>query len=102
MKRVLLLLFVASTFVCLERVGVAQLPPTVNRISAVDSAVDVPDFFVNDLFVESFKPEFATAIAPRRKSFFFTIDELFNTRPFYVYLWARVDSRETFQILLNL
>ena len=100
MKRVLLLLTIVSAFIGLDRVGVAQLPPTVNRISAVDSAVDVPDFFMNDLFVESFKPEFGSAIAPRHNSFVFASDELFNTRPFTVELWARVDSRENFQIFL--
>lgn len=100
MKRVILFLTAASTLLCLTSVGNAQLPPTSNRVSKIDSAVDVPDFFVNDLFVDSFKPEFGSALAPKHNSFVVSSDELLNSRPFTVELWARVDSRDTFQILL--
>ncbi len=78
----------------------AQLPPTLNRIGLVDSAVDPPDFFANDFVVDSFKPEFGTAIAPKNRSFVLPGDELLNSRPFTVEFWARVNSRDSFQIFL--
>lgn len=80
--------------------AVAQLPPTLNRVSLTDSAVDVPDFFSNDFVVDSFRPEFGTAIAPTSNSFVFPSDPALTARPFTVELWARVDSADNFQILL--
>ena len=77
-----------------------QLPPTINRISPVDSAVDVPDFFSNDMAVESFAPELGMAFAPKRVSFTVPSDPLLTARPFTVELIARVDSRDGFNIFL--
>ena len=76
------------------------LPPTINRISPVDSAVDVPDFFSNDMAVESFAPELGMAFAPKRVSFIVPSDPLLTARPFTVELIARVDSRDGFNIFL--
>ncbi len=99
MKRAFFLILTAATL-AVSHVALAQLPPTLNRVSTVDSAVDAPDFFANDFVVDSFKPEFGTAIAPKRRSFVFSSDELLNSRPFSVDFWARVDSKEQFQIFL--
>ncbi len=101
MKRILAFLALAiSVTAGMVQNCFAQLPPTLNRISVVDSAVDVPDFFMNDFVVDSFNSNFGTAIAPKHNSFVINSDELLNTRPFTVELWARVDSRDMFQILL--
>ena len=98
MKRILLL--IAPILLTFGAQVWAQLPPTSNRVSPVDSAVDPPDFFSDGFIVESFTPELGTAIAPKRNSFVFPSDELLNARPFTVELWARVDSKDGFQILL--
>ncbi len=88
------------TFGICFQVVYAQLPPTLNRVSDVDSAVDVPDFFSNDFVVDSFTPEMKTAIAPVRNSFIFPSDQALNDRPFTVELWARVNSADNFQIFV--
>ena len=77
-----------------------QLPPTSNRVSERDSAVDLPDLFLTDFFVPSFTPEFGRAVSPRRCSFLMPSDPALVARPLTVELWARVDSRENFQILV--
>ena len=84
--------------VCHTAIG--QLPPTINRIAATDSAVDIPDFFSHDMIVESFSPELKTAFAPKRVSFIMPSDQLLTSRPFTVELTARVDSRDVFNIFL--
>ena len=43
----------------------AQLPPTINRISAKDSAVDVYDPTDQSFVVDSFSQELGKAFAPR-------------------------------------
>lgn len=100
MKRFSFLL-AATLCVVTWRSGVlAQLPPTINRVSVVDSAVDVPDFFDDDFVVDSFTPELKTAIAPVRNSFIFPSDQAFNERPLTVELWARINSSDEFQIFV--
>ena len=100
MKRVTLLFATAVCFLVQNSVVFAQLPPTINRVSVVDSAVDVPNFFEDDFTVDSFTPEMKTAIAPLRNSFVFPSDQAFNERPFTVELWARVNSSDGFQIFV--
>lgn len=100
MKRFLIAFGITLTFGLFENLVWSQLPPTLNRISMEDSAVDVPDFFATDFIVDSFRPELGTAISPKRNSFITSSDELLNARPFTVELFARVDSNDRFQILL--
>ncbi|MBQ9127011.1 MAG: hypothetical protein IJY15_04530 [Thermoguttaceae bacterium] len=83
-----------------ENRAFAQLPPTSNRIAAVDSAVDANALFESDFVVDSFRPNLGTAIAPKRNSFVFPSDEALNARPFSVEFWARLDSKDGFHIFL--
>ncbi len=98
------LCLIASTFVVGAgfNAAFAQLPPTINRISAKDSAVDVCDLTGQSFVVDSFSQELGTAIAPRSNSIIFPSDAhlSISSRPFTVELWARVDSSDAFQILL--
>ncbi len=98
--RVLILVGVALCVAAYGGFALAQLPPTGNRVSPVDSAVDVPDLFAEGLIVDSFTSEMKTAIAPIRNSFVFPSDQAFVERPFTVELWARVNSADTYQIFL--
>ena len=52
MKRILLL--IAPILLAVGAQVWAQLPPTSNRVSPVDSAVDPPDFFSDGFVVDSF------------------------------------------------
>ena len=66
----------------------AQLPPTINRISAKDSAVDVCDLTGQSFVVDSFSQELGTAIAPRSNSIISPSDARLSisSRPFTVEL----------------
>ncbi|MDO5309281.1 MAG: LamG-like jellyroll fold domain-containing protein [Planctomycetia bacterium] len=90
----------ASTFFTFTNVLLAQLPPTLHRVSVVDSAVDIPDLASENLLVPSFVPDFGTALRPDRKSFIIEGRPEYNTRPLTVEFWGRVDSAKEFQIFV--
>jgi len=75
----------------------AQLPPTLHRITPVDTAVDAPQP-IADVTEESFAPEFGTAFAPQSKGLILAAGRLFDAAPLALSFRGRVDSAENYSI----
>ncbi|MDO4587505.1 MAG: LamG-like jellyroll fold domain-containing protein [Planctomycetia bacterium] len=89
---IILILFSAETK--------AQLPPTIFRISEVDSAVDV---FLNNqdnVQMSSVNESFQEAFVAKNRSFIINGSPILNERPFSVEIWAKFDSASNYNILL--
>lgn len=100
MKKTKILLTAFAAFFAAASAGVAQLPPTSNRVSDVDSAVDAIPTFDDDLIVDSFRPNGGKALFPRRSSLVFSSDDALNANAFTVEFWVKLNTKNGFQIFL--
>ncbi|MCF0233988.1 MAG: LamG domain-containing protein, partial [Thermoguttaceae bacterium] len=101
MKRLVLRAAIGALAVLsLAEWAAAQLPPTINRIGAVDSAVDPTPFFSDDFVVDSFSPAFGRAILPRTTSFVIPSAPEFNEKPLTVEFWVQLSAPDAFQIFV--
>ncbi len=91
-------LFPLLTLYLLTNIAWGQLPPSLHRISKVDTAVDWPEKTVGT--VDSCGPGFGTAYFAKNRGILLQGDPALNHRPLTVELWAKIDSAQTFNVLL--
>lgn len=78
----------------------AQLPPTIHRIEQRDSAVDSPEHGMADALVPSVCESFGNAWSATNRPILLRGGPSTSRRPFTVTLWAKLNSPQTFNILL--
>ncbi|MDR0869399.1 MAG: hypothetical protein LBN39_01255 [Planctomycetaceae bacterium] len=91
-------LYLCVLFIFCCGIASAQLPPTIHRIAAVDTAVDMTDTAEHS--VASINAEHGKAFAPNRDGIKLPGSPKLNAEPLRVEMFARIDDSKPFNILV--
>ena len=98
MNRILSLTLALGVFFVFTGATFAQLPPTLHRITPVDTAVDAP--VQAQKLAPSWAEPFGMALRASESALTLPVGGALATRPLCASLWARLDSARSYNILL--